>query len=233
MKSTEESRVTVGALAWRPAARQVFRGGSLIRVALYQALDEHVRISGDVLDLGGGPRASYRPLLKGSPRQIVSADVGDRMDADVPMDFEDVPLDRPGESCDTIIAFNLLEHIYKHAELIAETKRLLRPGGMLYVWVPFLIGYHPDPRDHYRYTDETLLRLLDETGFDDVRVRGYGGRFVASASLALSATPLRGLRLLMVLSAFTLDHLYYKVARTAIRRAVPLGYLASARRPSR
>lgn len=202
----------------------------MIRAALHQALDDHVEVAGDVLDLGGGENASYRDRLRGARLRVVSIDSGARMGASLAFDLEEVPLPLEEASFDTILAFNLLEHIYHHRELLGEMHRLLRPGGQVAVFVPFLIGYHPDPHDHFRYTDETLVRLLSDVGFSRVSVRGYGGRLAASVNLTLSVVPSRMLRVPLVIIALILDRLYYRVARSATPRDAPLAYLATARR---
>ena len=49
-----EPQISVEILDFRRALREVREGGSMIRAALHQALDDHVQIAGDVLDLGGG-----------------------------------------------------------------------------------------------------------------------------------------------------------------------------------
>jgi SAM-dependent methyltransferase len=210
------------------AVQHILQGKSLSRAACNHAIMERVHIRGDVLDLGAGTNPSYRPLLD-TPRSLTTLDAA-APHADVQADLERVPLDIAAESFDTVLAFNLLEHIYRHAELLEEARRLLRPSGKLYIWVPFLIAFHPDPRDHFRYTEETLLRLLDEAGFKEVGVHGHGGRFTASAALALSGIPTRPARLLTALAALTLDRLYYRVTRVSEPRSFPLGYLAIGQR---
>jgi SAM-dependent methyltransferase len=225
-----EQHINVELLNFTRALREVRSGRSLVRAALHQALEEHVQIGGDVLDLGGGKNASYRRLLRGTPVRIVSIDSGDRMGADLAFDLERVPVPLEDASYDTILAFNLLEHIYHYRELLREIYRLLRPGGQLALFVPFLVGYHPDPRDCFRYTDETLVRLLSEVGFTNVHVQGYGGQLSASVNLALGLIPSRALRVPLVAVALALERVFYSVARTQTPRRMPLGYLATARR---
>jgi len=221
----------VGALNARAALRDVWRGRTLTRAALNEAVRRHVVVSGDVLDLGAGPEASYRPHLRGPATSIRTVDAA-APSADLRCDLEQVPLPLPAGSFETILAFNVLEHVFRYAELLAETFRLLRPGGRLYVWVPFLIGYHPDPRDHFRYTGETLLRLLDDVGFADTTVAGYGGRFASSVNLALGGIPTPPLRLVAAAGALAADRLYYRVARSSRPSGFPLGYLAAGIRPA-
>ena len=225
-----EPVISVELLDFRRTVREARGGGSLIRAALHQAIADHLEVVGDVLDLGGGENASYRSRLRGEPVRMVSIDAGPRMGATFALDLEEVPLPFEEASYDTILAFNLLEHIYHYRELLDEMHRLLRPGGQVAVFVPFLIGYHPDPRDHFRYTDETLARLLSDAGFTSISVQGYGGRLSASINLALGVVPSRILRVPLVAIALMLDGIYYRYARTATPRAAPLGYLATARR---
>jgi SAM-dependent methyltransferase len=231
MSQATDRRIVVDGLRWRWALSEVRRGGSLIRAGLNQAVREDVFVSGEVLDLGGGSKASYRPLLGGSAARITSIDAGARMGAELAMNLEDVPLPLPAASFDTVIAFNLIEHIFRHTELLQDSARLLRPGGTCYIWVPFLIGHHPDPHDYFRYTHEALVRLLEGAGFEQIRVRGFGGRFAAGLSVAGSAIPTRPLRMIATLLALVLDRMYYRVARAGSRKDCALGYLAIGVRP--
>jgi SAM-dependent methyltransferase len=45
--------------------------------------------------------------------------------------------------------------------VVRELFRVLRPGGSLYVSVPFLQGYHPSPTDFHRFTRDGARRLLE------------------------------------------------------------------------
>jgi hypothetical protein len=44
--------------------------------------------------------------------------------------------------------------------VVEEMRQILKTGGFLYAEVPFLQGYHPTPRDFYRYTLEGLDELF-------------------------------------------------------------------------
>jgi hypothetical protein len=56
--------------------------------------------------------------------------------------------------------------------VIAETLRILRPGGELIGLIPFMQGVHASPYDFQRYTSEGLRVLFDD--FDVIEIRGYG-----------------------------------------------------------
>jgi SAM-dependent methyltransferase len=92
-------------------------------------------------------------------------------------------------SVDLVWCSEVLEHVADTEHLLLEVRRVLRPGARLLVTVPFhgrvksaliaLLRFdeHFDPAgQHLRfYTRSSLARTLDEAGFDDVRVRPWGG----------------------------------------------------------
>ena len=81
---------------------------------------------------------------------------------------------RQTESVDTILLFNVLEHLYNYSLVLSEIKRILKPGGALIGVVPFLVAYHPDPRDYWRFTRESLERIFAAVGFSDIQIKSFG-----------------------------------------------------------
>lgn len=73
------------------------------------------------------------------------------------------------ESCDLVVAYDVLEHIPDDKSAAAEIYRSLRPGGTFLVAVPCdpkLWSAHDDAVDHVRrYTRQTLADLLGGAGF--------------------------------------------------------------------
>jgi len=47
---------------------------------------------------------------------------------------------------------------------MAEIRRVLKPGGLLYVQTPFMLGFHSSPNDYYRWTIPGLEKLC--VGFE-------------------------------------------------------------------
>ena len=53
---------------------------------------------------------------------------------------------------DTIIIFNVLEHVYDINNALKEIKKILKPKGKIIISTPFIYRYHKAPKDYNRYT---------------------------------------------------------------------------------
>ncbi|HWQ23242.1 MAG TPA: methyltransferase domain-containing protein [Gaiellaceae bacterium] len=145
-----------------------------------------------VLDLGCRSGALTRHLLEGN--EVVGLDVDEAALAKaaalgiqtVVADAEE-PLPFPDASFDAVVAGELLEHLRFPDALVAEVRRLLRPGGVFVGSVPnafrlqsrlrFLRGRPPeDDPTHLRLFSPAALRAL-LVGFEDVRLAFLGGRY--------------------------------------------------------
>lgn len=125
-----------------------------------------VRLSGNVLDIGGGSQGShYRFLEKDSTMTRKVADIVPRQGTDFVIDItkDNVPL--ADGSQDFVLMFNILEHLFEHDAVLAEVRRLLKPRALFIGTIPFLVNVHPDPHDFVRFTEEALARLFRENGF--------------------------------------------------------------------
>jgi SAM-dependent methyltransferase len=103
-----------------------------------------------------------------------------------------------GGPVDSIICFNVLEHIARDVDAVAAMRRCLRPGGQLLLLVPahpFLCGATDRAVDHERrYTRGGLSRLLGRSGYEIKELRyvnpvGAAGWFVSSKVLRRSTLP--------------------------------------------
>jgi SAM-dependent methyltransferase len=87
-------------------------------------------------------------------------------------------------SVDLIFATGLLEHVADDRAVTAEAWRVLRPGGLFHVELPFLQQYHEDPIDCRRYTVEGLARELQRAGFEPLQSGAHIGPTVTMITLA-------------------------------------------------
>ncbi len=79
-------------------------------------------------------------------------------------DAHDLPV--KDESIDSVVMQALIEHIVDPVRVIKEAHRVLKPGGFIYLEVPFLQGFHADPYDYQRYTLPGLRNLTSD--FEDI-----------------------------------------------------------------
>jgi SAM-dependent methyltransferase len=87
-------------------------------------------------------------------------------------------LDFPDASFDAAVCGEVLEHLDDDRAGAGELARVLRPGGLLVASVP-ANPYRYDWVDHWaghrrRYTAEGFRALLEDAGFVDVDVQGWG-----------------------------------------------------------
>ena len=122
------------------------------------------KIQGTTIDLGAGEgsNTSYYEFLDCKDAKIERSDFF--KSSDVKIDLEN-KLDLEDQCCDNVILFNTLEHIENYKNLLSEIKRILRTNGKLEIFVPFLVAYHPDPKDFFRPTHFYLEKLLTAENF--------------------------------------------------------------------
>jgi 2-polyprenyl-3-methyl-5-hydroxy-6-metoxy-1,4-benzoquinol methylase len=171
------------------------------------------RTPGRVLDVGCGEGRFAAELARaGFP--VIGVDVAEeplrRARArypDMDLDLRVVPVCGPwplDDACfDVVWAGETIEHVADTAGWLSEVRRVLRSAGSLLLSTPAhgrlsmlmlassrrSLDAHFDPRsDHLRfYTRRTLARLLQDFGFEDVRVREAGGLRGARRVLLASA----------------------------------------------
>jgi SAM-dependent methyltransferase len=71
---------------------------------------------------------------------------------------------------DSIICNAVLEHVSNPEEIMDEFHRVLKPGGHLYLCIPFLQPFHADPTDYQRYTQDGLQLLAEKHGFQCLEI---------------------------------------------------------------
>ena len=70
------------------------------------------------------------------------------------------------DSVDGVISIAVLEHVTDPERLLAETARVLVPGGRLFLVVPFLQPFHAAPHDFRRWTSVGLRQAVGGAGLE-------------------------------------------------------------------
>ena len=70
------------------------------------------------------------------------------------------------ETFDAVVFQAVLEHVFDARKALAEIARVLLPGGLLLIEVPFIQGYHAAPADYRRFTVAGLRTELTLNGFE-------------------------------------------------------------------
>ena len=83
------------------------------------------------------------------------------------------------DSQDAIVCMSVLEHVEDPITATKELYRVLKPGGLCFVYVPFLYYYHAEKgyyADYWRFTDD-ILRLLFKN-FSQLEIQNTDGALV-------------------------------------------------------
>jgi SAM-dependent methyltransferase len=145
-------------------------------LTIYKYLSRTIpAMRGKLLDVGCG-NSPFKFLVK--PDQctytgidIAGADNFDYQNAGIIVfDGENIPF--ANESFENIICTEVIEHIAQPEKIIAEIYRVLKPGGLGIVTLPWSARVHFAPYDFCRYTPYKLAQLFQE--FDNVHIRNRG-----------------------------------------------------------
>ena len=200
--------------------RGLWRGETLTRIFMNHALARET-LRGRVIDIGGGRGPTYFRYFKKADHSCTIVPVDYSLSG---IDFEKDELPFADAAADTVICCNVLEHIYHHQFLLGEMARILKPGSQLIGFVPFWVGYHPDPHDYFRYTNEALAHMCIDAGLTVQHITAVGGGpFLANFNTIVLSVP-RVLRPVLYLPYAALDMLFVKI-RPASRARNPLGYV--------
>lgn len=154
---------------------EIWRGKDIYRIFMNEECRSHT-VTGITLDIGSSLNlASYHRFLNHTPDSSVQCvdlnfEGGDGRRIDLEADV----LPQKDESIDTVLLFNVLEHIYNYPLVVSEIRRILKKDGVLIGAVPFLVAYHPDPHDYWRYTKESLERIFMTAGFRNITITSFG-----------------------------------------------------------
>ncbi len=151
--------------------------------------------NGIVVDFGGGERfgkwlSEYKEVFAKCDYRTFDYDAV--TGADIIGDIHAIPM--KNESCDAIICASVLEHVRDPIRAMGELRRVLRKGGLIFLYVPSIYPYHAR-KGHYpdlwRFFDDTMQQLFAE--FSTAEIQKRGGYFMALSFFVPSQHRLRWL----------------------------------------
>lgn len=101
---------------------------------------------------------------------VVNVDGVGYRNVHVVCDLQALPFE--DQSVDHLLSIAVLEHVHEPERHIAEFRRVLKPGGSLLVYVPFLQPFHASPHDYQRYTEAGMRHLFRDFEHQIVKVGG-------------------------------------------------------------
>ena len=143
-----------------------------------------LEIYGKVIDIGSGNHSSYLSFIKQKKTEIYYADKFHVKQKNfIKIDLEK-DIEIKSQTFDTVLLFNVLEHVNNYKNLLREMERILKKEGKLEIFVPFMHRYHEDPDDHFRPTHTYLTKMLKDNNFEvSTNVIGVGPFTVISEIL--------------------------------------------------
>ena len=86
---------------------------------------------------------------------------------------------------DKIICLAILEHVYNPFQAVENLRKMLKPNGVIYGYVPYLYHYHAPKdlkfQDYFRFSKDALVYLFRE--FKDVEIFPIRGRISAPLNI--------------------------------------------------
>jgi len=160
----------------------------IVRNEIFKAVTNAIPLfSGKLLDSGCGSMPYKKIILSNSAiTNYAGLDIEgglnyEGLQPDYLWDGEKMPFD--DTSFDVVISTEVLEHVSDPDAYLREVKRVLKPGGMFFFTVPFLMSLHEVPHDYYRYTPFALEMIFKRTGFTDINIKPMGGYHAAMAQM--------------------------------------------------
>lgn len=199
--------------------RQILSGNSVTRSFLNLRLSKDA-LFGKVMDIGGGHNPDYISFMKrDSSVEYVNFDVK----TGALIDFEKDRLPAIDGTYDTVLFLNVMEHIFNHQHIMNEVVRITKSGGRLIGFVPFLMWYHPDHKDFFRYTHEALQIILNKSGVDNFVIEPIAlGPFTAASQMVTQILPTI-LAIPIFATGYLIDSLYLRL-RPKQKGRYALGY---------
>ncbi|MFH1742753.1 MAG: methyltransferase domain-containing protein [bacterium] len=133
------------------------------------------------LDVSAG-QCRYKPFYEHAQYVALDSAIGnatwDYSKIDIFGDAHVLPI--KNDSIDVCVNATSLEHYLEPRLVFHEFARVLKPGGQLFLYVPFIHAEHEVPHDYFRYTRYGLAYFCGRSGLEIQLLRPGNGIFETS-----------------------------------------------------
>ena len=141
------------------------------RITEQQLIQLANNFRGCVYDLGCGTQP-YRDFVLAQAEQYVAVDWSNSYHNTHPDVIADLNqrLPIPSAVADTVMSISVMEHLCEPVLFLEEALRVLKPGGVIVLQVPFMWWEHEAPFDYFRFTRFGLKYVFQKAGFHDIEI---------------------------------------------------------------
>lgn len=228
-------------------AIDLLKGLSLLRSYFHNILPLCTpKLGGLVVDLGGKITGNYyHKIILDKTAEIISTDLNPS-DGVIAVDVEK-KLPFADQAFDNVLAFWLFEHVYDLSKVSQEVFRILKPGGLIVISIPFHHQYHGDMSskksydDFWRFSHTSLVRWWKDSGFECESIFALGEGLFCSPCVRTAfylTPPVLGIRNLSAAIVYLFSTLIERISsyrpgkeRGHAQKIFADGYLAVFRKP--
>lgn len=161
----------------------------ILRKGLFDAIEQNSNfVTGDVLDFGCGSKP-YKTLFKRAESYIgvdLQTSGHDHSGSLIDVFYDGNLLPFTNDSFDTIISFEVFEHVFNLEYILLEISRVLKPNGHLLLSTPFCWGEHEEPFDFARFTSFGMNSILERSNFKVISTLKTNTSFLAISQMFIS-----------------------------------------------
>lgn len=92
---------------------------------------------------------------------VICVDIEEGVGVDLVADAHDLSMVEDA-SVDFVTSVSVLEHVRYPQKVVKEMYRILKPGGIIYLSVPFIFPFHGAPSDYYRFSFKGIEILCED-----------------------------------------------------------------------
>lgn len=140
-----------------------------LRVGIMDFVRKYLVDKGSLVDYGCG-LMPYKSLINPYVRQYIGVDIGKNPEAQVQIKpGQKLPLKT--ESVGAVLSTQVLEHVDTVDLYLAESFRIVKQGGYLFLSTHGVWPYHEHPQDYRRWTRSGLVYEIERAGFSILEVK--------------------------------------------------------------